>query len=139
MAFLMFTTSVGFAVDIHYCQGQLKSISFLGKAKSCHEMSDATQMKNCPQHKKMLEQNKNCSLDNKDCCGNKTFHFQSDQDKVVQTYDFAVNKQLQQFVAVYVLVFFSNNLVETDTSPFNSYKPPLVFEDILVLIQSFLL
>ena len=38
MAFLMFFTSIGFSMDIHYCQGHLKSISLLGKAKNCHDI-----------------------------------------------------------------------------------------------------
>ena len=138
LAFLMFTTSVGFAVDMHYCQGKLKSFSFTGKAKSCHDRVDAAQMTNCPHHKKMMKQSKNCSIDKKDCCDNQVQRFQSDQDQVIQTFDLT-NKQLHQFVIAYVAVFFNTNLFETDTPSFISYKPPLVLRDIYVLIQSFLL
>lgn len=138
LAFLMFTTSVGFAVDMHYCQGQLKSVSFLGKAKTCHDIVDAAPMKNCPHHKKMMKKNNNCSADKKDCCDNKTMHFQSDQDQAVQTLDFT-NKHVQQFIVAYVTAFFNNHLFETDSPSFNDYKPPIVLMDIPVLGQSFLL
>ena len=138
LALLMFTTSVGFAVDMHYCQGQLKSVSFFGKAKNCHEMSSGDSMKNCPHHKKMMKQNSNSSIDKNDCCDNKTMHFQSDQDQVFQTLDFT-NKQAQQFILAYVAVFFNSRLIETDTPTFAKYKPPLVLRDIPVLVQSFLL
>lgn len=139
LALLIFTTSVGFAVDIHYCQGELKTVSFFGKAKSCHNMANATPMKNCPQHQKMLKQSENCSVDTQDCCGNKTLHFQSDQDKVLQTVDFTLNKQLQQFVATYVVVFFSINSFKKVSTPFIFYKVPLIIRDIPVFFQSFLL
>ena len=56
MAFLMFFTSVGFTVDMHYCQGKLKTFNFFGKAKSCHEVGEG--MKDCPFHAQMNETNK---------------------------------------------------------------------------------
>ena len=94
LAFLMFFSSAGFAMDMHFCQGKLKSVSFFGKAKTCHDMADNT-MKNCPHHKKMMAEKKGCSED-KNCCSNKTVHFQSDQDHQLQTADFVVTKQLKQ-------------------------------------------
>lgn len=140
LAFLMLFTSVGFAVDMHYCQGKLKSVSFFGKAKTCHEMSDTASMKNCPHHQKIMEQKEGCSIDKKDCCSNKTVYFQSDQDQQVQTSDFVVSKQLQQFVIAYVAAFFTNDFsIESDAVSFVLYKPPLISRDIYVLVQSFLL
>lgn len=41
MAILLLTSSVSFAVDMHFCKGELKSISFWGKAPSCHEQAAA--------------------------------------------------------------------------------------------------
>ena len=140
MAILMFFTSVGFAVDMHYCQGHLKSVSFFGKAKSCHEMANAAPMKNCPRHQKMRKQEKekDCSED-KNCCTNKTLHFQSNQDQQVQTFNFSANQPLQQFVIAFVVAFFSKTFIENDTPSFAHYIPPLILRDIPVLIQSFLL
>ena len=138
MAFLMFFTSAGFAMDMHFCQGKLKSVSFFGKAQTCHDMADNT-MKNCPHHKKMMAEKKGCSED-KNCCSNKTVHFQSDQDQQVQNFDFVVSKQLQQFVIAYVAVFIANDFnIEHEAIPFAHYKPPLIQRDIPILNQSFLL
>lgn len=139
LALLMFTTSVGFAVDMHYCQGQLKSVSFFGKAKSCHEMADAASRKNCTLHKKMKEQNKGCSIDKNGCCENETQYFHSDQDQKTQGFDITLSKQLQQFVVAYTFVFIVHTPANTNNLTFSFYKPPLIERDIPVLIQSFLL
>jgi len=40
LAFLLGFTSVGYSIDLHFCQGHLKSVALIGKAKSCHEMED---------------------------------------------------------------------------------------------------
>ena len=60
MAFLMFFTSAGFTMDMHYCGGELKSVSFFGKAKTCHDMAgeNETPKKDCPHHKKMMAEKK---------------------------------------------------------------------------------
>lgn len=138
MAFLMFFTSAGFAMDMHFCQGKLKSVSFFGKAKNCHEMTDSPMM-NCPYHKKMMAEKKGCSED-KNCCSNKTVHFQSDQDQQVQNFDFVVCKQLQQFVIAYIAVCIANDFnIGHEAIPFVHYKPPLIQRDIPTLNQSFLL
>ena len=138
MAFLMFFSSAGIAMDMHFCQGKLKSVSFFGKAKTCHDMAEGA-IKNCPHYKKMMADKKGCSED-KNCCSNKTVHFQSDQDQQIQNSNFVVSKQLQQFVIAYVAVFISNDFnIEYETIPFAHYKPPLIQRDIPILNQSFLL
>lgn len=101
-------------------------------------MTGAAAMKNCPHHKKMMKQTEGCSEDN-NCCSNKLFHFQLDQDKQVQTFDFTVSQELHQFVASFVTVFFSNNLIKTEPPLFVNYRPPPIIRDIPVLVQSFLL
>lgn len=141
MAFLMFFTSAGFTMDMHYCGGELKSVSFFGKAKTCHDMvgENEAPLKNCPHHKKMMAEKKGCSED-KDCCSNKTVKLQSDQDQKIQTNDFVVNKQLKQFVIAYVAVFFADDFdLQREATTFTHYKPPLIPRDIPVLNQTFLL
>ena len=128
-------------MDMHYCGGELKSISFFGKAKNCHEIAkeDEAAMKDCPHQKKMMTGKKDCS-EAKNCCSNKTVRLQSDQDHQLQTADFAVSKQLKQFVVAYVAVFFADDFVlECEAANFAHYKPPLIPKDIPVLHQTFLL
>ena len=86
----------------------------------------------------MMDKKEHCTADKKDCCDNKTMHFQSDQDQAVQTIDLS-NKQLQQFVITFVAVFFNDGLIEPNMAAINDYKPPNVLRDIPVLVQSFLL
>jgi len=139
LAFLMFFISAGFVVDLHYCQGELKSISLFGKARSCHDMAESALMKNCPHHKKMMAEKKGCSID-RNCCSNKTIYFQYDQDQQIQISTFVVSKQLQQFVIAYTVLFMLNDFsIEQEAAAFAHYKPPLISRDILVHNQSFLL
>jgi len=141
MAFLMFFTSVGFTMDMHYCGGTLKSVSFFGKAKTCHDKVSESRsaMENCPHHKKMMAEKEDCSED-KNCCSNKTLHFQSNQDQTIQTHDFVVSKQLKQFVVAYVAIFIIRDFgLERESNDFAYYSPPLIPRDIPVLNQTFLL
>ncbi len=140
MAFLMFFTSVGFTVDMHYCQGKLKTFNFFGKAKSCHDMGEG--MKDCPFHAKMKTANKSDgnTISKKGCCSNKTLHFQSDQDQQNQVDNAVViSPQLQYFVIAFVEVFINSSVVETDKPSFALYKPPLIPRDIYVLLETYLL
>ncbi len=128
-------------MDMHYCGGELKSVSFFGKAKTCHDMAgdNETSMKDCPHHKKMASEKKGCSED-KDCCSNKTVQLQSDQDQEVQTNNFVVSKQLKQFVIAYVAIFFVGDCdLQREAANYALYKPPLIRRDIPVLNQTFLL
>lgn len=137
LALLMFFSSVSFAVDMHYCQGQLKSLSFIGKAKNCHEM--ASQMANCPHHQQQMATVAACEMEDKDCCQNKTWYFNLDQDQVNQTADFLVTAQWQQFIIAYVAVFFQNQSSPKEVRYWTQYKPPLIPRDLPVLFESFLL
>ena len=45
MAFLMFSSSIGFSMDIHYCGDELKSFSFFGDAEACEMMQPKQEKK----------------------------------------------------------------------------------------------
>lgn len=140
MAFLMFFTSVGFTVDMHYCQGELKTFNFFGKAKSCHEMGQG--MKDCPFHAQMKQANKSedSTINKKGCCSNKTLNFQYDQDQQYQVDNAVViSPQLEYFVIAFVEVFINSSVVETNKPSFALYKPPLIPRDIYVLLETYLL
>ncbi|MEL6718903.1 MAG: hypothetical protein AAFP82_09330 [Bacteroidota bacterium] len=124
----MFITSISFAVDMHYCKGELKSFSLFGKAKSCHEKK-ATHT--CPYHAKMQQQQ-----DNNNCCENETAYVQADIDKVFSSIEFT---DIPLFIAVFVQVSLFENNFEPQVFAFEHYKPPLIERDIPILVQSFLL
>lgn len=135
MALVMFATSVNLAIDMHYCQGQLKSVSFLGKAKNCH---DIMAQSNCPHHQKKI-QLEGCSNDEKDCCDNKTIHIQSDNDQINSGSKFIITQKLQHFVVAFVTTFLQETPSIRNTQTYQFYKPPIVLKDILVHYQSFLI
>ena len=137
---MMFFSSVGYSVNMHYCQGQLKSFSFIGKAKTCHDMTESSPMKNCPHHAKMLLQKKGCALNKKDCCQNKTLLIQCDVEKQVQLSGFTLGNEMQQFVLAYfTTLIFGDVLFAEETNLVAKYLPPLIARDIPVLFESFLL
>lgn len=139
MAFLMFATSAGFAIDMHYCQGQLKSMSIFGNAKSCQEKTEAVVV-DCPVHGKMMVSASNgCATGDKSCCDDETILVQSDQDQILPGYDVNMSKQFQQFVVAFASIFLITDPVQMITPDFLHYKPPLLLRDVCVLVQSFLL
>lgn len=135
LALLMFFSSLAFSMDMHYCQGTLKSVALFVKAKNCHEL--AASMPNCKHHQ--LQTNA-CAMDKKDCCENETVFFHLDQDQELPATDLMSNTSLLHFASALVAVFFTNELDREHTaSPARDYKPPLIAQDIPVLLQSFLL
>lgn len=142
MAFLMFATTLSFSIDMHYCKGELESIALFGIAESCKVQQEAEQAsKDHSTHQHKHEHKEDCSNEKKDCCENHTLHVEADIDDQVQSQDFIQNAQLQQFVAVYVSIFFVNNTYtfEEETPSLAFYKPPLISRDIPILVESFLL
>jgi len=137
LALLMFTTSAGFAIDMHYCQDELKSYRLFGEAENCHEKAEA---KACPHHAKMEMEKEGRAMERDGCCHNETLLLQADQDQSTQSFEYAVNKPLQQFLAAYIVAFHKGlQLEEAQKADFLHYKPPSISRDISVLTQSFLL
>ena len=139
MAFLMFFTSSSYSIDLHFCQGQLKSFSLIGKAKSCHEMA---KMAKCHQSKKTCTQKSASSKqieDNKGCCNNETLLLtpNTDFDKILAN---EVTSQKQETTSA--AIPYSTYEYSLKYSVFYSLlnrPPPLLNKDVLILIQSFLL
>lgn len=138
LALLVLMTSVGWVVDMHYCAGQLKSVNWLGKAKSCHQKAQAKPEKRCPHHQKMM-MDEGYSSGEKKCCKNKTFYFHADQDTDIPASEFMMEKQAQHFLLAYFIAFGPSLTIERDIPAYTHYRPPLISRDIPVLVQSFLL
>ena len=133
-------SSTGFSIDLHFCQGQVKSFSLLGKAKSCHEQAAKSHCKKKQKacHAPRTTQNElgKCK---KDCCSNKTIKIEQNQEaKKLQTLEITTSQV--QFVTAFVQVFLlAENDLDNIIIPHLNYVPPLLNKDIPVLIQSFLL
>ena len=136
MIFVMVCSSLSFSLDLHYCQGSLKSIDFFGKAKNCHEMAKVS---TACHHKKTSGQLDGCSEGDTDCCTGKTLYVQSDQDQQIQSSDIVANGQLQNSVVVCVFALLEPNGLVGNFVADTRYKPPLIQRDIPIFIQSFLL
>lgn len=134
---LMLLTSVGYSIDMHYCQGKLKSFSVFGKAKSCHSLTKTKVY--CPHHQKMMVDNKACDLDKKNCCSNKTLHFQLDQLQKVHSLDYSLSQQMTPLALAKNVVNWASTDFRISQLPSVCYKPPLIVKDQIVLKQSFIL
>lgn len=139
MAFLVFTSSISFAIDIHYCGGDVKSINFFGEAEKCHEMeqeSKAASNHECC--KKKNDERSYCKMksNKKDCCHNEQIVFEQDNDLKLADKS-TVNLEEISPVLVYFLV--SQLFFEFDTKPafYSYYDPPVLSQNILVQQQVF--
>jgi len=140
LAFMMFVTSSGLSLDMHFCNQQLKSLSLFGEAKACHDVKDSDgKMKNCPFHQ-MDGASKSNGLTKKDCCNNKSMQFGSVDDIANQKHEVVVNTDLlHDFLVAFVHVYLTDSKIQFETPEYTQYKPPLITRDIPVLVESFLI
>jgi len=147
LAFLVFFSTTGFVVNKHFCQDELRQVSLFVKGETCHhKMEKMADMEACP----MKGMKKSCSKDDsctnkqspskkKDCCHDESQYVKSEQTQEKQSVEFP---QLNNPVLVGVL-FVALNLelpsIDDHALPFLTYKPPIVGNDMQVLLQTFLL
>ena len=138
LALLVFLTTTGFTLDIHYCQDQLKSISFIGEAKNCHE---AQSTKRCGKQTKKCQHSEDADksdLDN--CCHNERITIDKSEIEATQPQVVSTEKISLQFIANFITVFIDENSNDFRPQSFKPDKPPpLPDRDILVLYQTFLI
>lgn len=135
-AILILVSSITFTLDLHFCQGQLKSYSLFGKAKNCHEV--AAKKKACPHHAKM-ESETSCSKEKKNCCSNETILLDAQIDQLfVQLYkvelSFDLFAEMESSVLNQKIL-----LVPKKDLLYEKYKPPIITKNIPVLFESYLL
>jgi len=140
MAVLLFISSSGISMDMHFCQGKLKRVSFIGSAKTCAEM--AAMMKHCSSKKGKSCHNgaKSCSADgtHKGCCENESLSFDLDIDNIdIQNFNSSVLEIDFNVLSKFQLVSIPN--LQIKLLQFEEYIPPLSRKDLTVLYQSFLI
>jgi len=140
MAVLVLMTSVGISVDMHYCGGELKTVNFFGKAKSCHNEAAGII---CPHHAKqnLVNGEKGNSVKKKNCCENKLQQFQADQALAFVDADFVENEPVldSNFMIAFVDVFLKKSVSPQLLSPNFHYQPPIILRDTYALFEVFLL
>lgn len=153
LALLMFFTSMGFSLEIHYCQKEIQSYSLLGKAKSCSELSHHVchhEAKSCHNTKTVggTSVKTSCRHDEVDkgdcdtkCCHNKSIALKSMKQDMLTSSNY-VQLVDNPFIdaAAYILTSpVSFTIYTLVFAEYLNYKPPLLDRDILVLNQIFLI
>ncbi len=152
MAFMLLLSSTGFSIDLHYCQGNIKSFSLFGTAESCHDKAEkshcqkacsmvASGSSSCHFVESTVKSTVEPTADiERDCCSNESMVVTPDMDTQK-----VISEQLTEtninFISAFVAVFYANQTLDLAKRiiPHQNYIPPLLDQDIPVLIQSFLL
>lgn len=144
----MMASSVGFSMDLHYCQNNIQSVSLIGKAKSCEKIASHSCENSGNECHSNSKSSKNASChssiskddSSKDCCHNKTIKVENlDEDTLVSSFGSIEITQLQ-FLIAFINAFYATNNFEALPLKSNLYYlPPLIEKDLQVLFQSFLI
>ena len=124
--FLLF--SMGLSLDVHYCQGNIKSIGIYTTAEKC---SNEMETLNCIDHS-------DPAITKTPCCSNKHFSYQSGDAENTSN---LVNIQASPSVTI----IQSSDCLKTDVllledvMSFNDKDPPLVVKDLNILYDTFLI
>ncbi len=131
LALLMLISSVGFSVNMHFCMGELASVSLLGKAQAC---SLAVSESSC-------HQSEETEINKMDCCQDSSFSVGSQADFSTS---YTVEAPQQARTSLVSLPFLTLDYLLPTSSvitdfPYLAYKPPLLSQNVTVLVQSFLI
>lgn len=83
LALTFFIQTIGFSMDVHYCQGEIQSYSLFGKAEACDMMksqSRKTKVKSCCKRKMQSSSEDHKTSIHKHCCYNQMIHLELDDD-----------------------------------------------------------
>lgn len=134
----MLLSSTGFSLDVHYCQGHLKSISLFGKAKSCHEKQVTPQ---CYDTKNSChpEDNGANNVDKEKCCNNETLVIEKSELVTTLAQLDTVQEIQKDFDVAFKVVYVFNYSAQTNFQASQPYKPPFPDRDRQKLYQTFLI
>lgn len=128
IALLVLVSSSSFMVNMHFCGGDVQSVSLIEEAAPC-----PMEVQLPPCHKKMAIKKSGCCEDKHVAFEGKDFNTQV-QDFSLLTWQsinwVAAPPMIMEVIQVNESQVFSNHTL---------YKPPIVERDIPVLVQSFLI
>ncbi len=123
-------------MDMHYCQGSLKSVAIIGKAANCHEQAK----KSC--HKKksscQYESSDSAKAQKDNCCNNKTVKVEADDAERLSMIS-ADLADIEWPTAVTTLPHYQIEVVSSTQRGEILYRPPPLIPDIPSLYQVFLI
>ena len=111
LCLLLYLSTAGISIHSHFCKNELKSISVMVKAESCH-----SKKKSCPHHPPKKEERK-------DCCQNETSFEKLDIDII----SLSSAEELPVVKMVALPAPLSVNSMPSDSGPLRTernYRPP---------------
>lgn len=134
LALAVLFSSTGFTVNKHYCQGELKDLALFVHAQSCHKknmhQSCSTDKDSCTGHDHEKDNN---------CCDDDTDYHKLDQNQQIESFQLELLKNPVLLSTIFVILNIELPSVDANTLHQTTYQPPIVCEDIPVLLQTFLL
>ncbi|NHE57143.1 HYC_CC_PP family protein [Cyclobacterium plantarum] len=125
LSLIVLLSSMSFTLNRHLCMGEIEKVSLFKEVEACKMHA-----KSC--HDDTNESSK------EDCCENEQLVVQG-QDELTKASIFK-QPQPEMSAVLYLLVaYFTVNTFQPDVVPHQHYAPPLIRQDIPVLIQSFLI
>lgn len=133
---ILIIASLGLVLNKHYCHKELKAIAIFHEPESCHSQEVV------PSCHKPAEENNSCHSSKEPvnkCCNNEHEYVKPVKDNYLSTccdfsHFFFVVAEIKLPVS-----FLKETAGFTDEILYKEYRPPLIDQDIPVLIQSFLI
>jgi hypothetical protein len=138
LAVLMMVSTTGFSMDAHYCQNQLQGVSFLGKAKNCHEKrttSPCHKAKTACHHQ--LDDTNN--PENNDCCQNKKVVIDKIDADATSPQAPVLQDISLHFVTAFITTYLIGYPIQIKVETPHLYKPPIPDRDVLAILQTYLI
>jgi len=117
-------------MDMHFCKGELKGVSFIGTPKNCHQQAAVpachkTLKKGTPSHK--------------GCCENEQLLIKKTDLEATSPQVSALDLLPITYVCTFVAVFFLPQHLEQKVTFYPFHKPPLPKRNIQAQLQTFLI
>ena len=128
LSLLVMLSSIGLSLDIHFCQGNIKSIGVFAAAEKCGEELEITK---CDNHS-------NSDISRTPCCSNEQYFYQTgnadNTSDFINTQTIPVVSILQDSEDSQSDIFLLENVLT-----YNGSDPPLVVKDLTILYDTFLI
>ncbi len=122
LATLIVVASMGLTVNKHYCMGELRSVAIHTHAPNCFEL--VGQEGTTPMG----------------CCEDTSDLYQVDDDREMPQQLTDLNAKWHLVATIlYVVVDITGVAIAVAAPEYLNYKPPLIAQDVPVMVQSFLL
>lgn len=141
IAILMFFSSTGFSMDVHFCGGKIESFSFFGVADACDMMQVARQEKKdsipcCAAPEEEIKSCPNEAILDGNCCQNKNIVLDNLEEFEISN-PFIGHYQQIFVTAILWFTDFDLNEISKEQINYAHYNPPLLEQDFSILNQVF--